>query len=76
LSTGYSVRVAISIGADELLRMYRGESREAIARDDQGRVVRFPVAILRPFVNQNGVHGRFEIYFDENNRFQRIDRVG
>lgn len=67
--------VDLAIDSEELLAMYRGTAREVIARAADGRVVRFPATVLRPFVDGRGVHGRFRIRFDTDNRFRGIVRV-
>ena len=70
-----SLVVSLSISADEIQRLYEGSAKEVHAISQDGRRVRFPAAILRPFVLHNGVKGVFEINFDENNRFQAINRL-
>lgn len=67
--------VDLAIDSEELLAMYRGTAREVIARAADGRIVRFPATVLRPFVDDRGVHGRFRIRFDTDNRFRGIVRV-
>jgi hypothetical protein len=38
--------------------------------------VQFPAGILQPFVLNDGVHGRFVVFFDAQGRFQSIERLG
>lgn len=67
--------VDLHISADEFQRWYQGGPRvvSAVARD--GRRVQFPASSLQPFVQHSGVHGTFAIYFDQNNRLQRVERL-
>jgi Protein of unknown function (DUF2835) len=73
--TEHTVVVELAIDADDMLRYYRGEVREVVARASDGRIVRFPVQSLRPFVGADGVQGRFRVVFDSCNRLVRLTRV-
>lgn len=70
-----TVVVNLSIPADEYQRLYQGVVRDVLARSVDGRRIRFPAAILRPYVTHTGISGRFQIVFDEHNRFQTIKRL-
>ncbi|MBA4502069.1 DUF2835 domain-containing protein [Marinobacterium marinum] len=67
--------VDLAISADEYLKLYRGAARtvSALARD--GRRVRFPAAILSPWVLHDGVRGCFCIRFTAAGRFHDIRRL-
>ena len=64
--------VELAIAADEYVRMYAGTARDVLASATDGRRVRFPASILRPFVGHDGIHGRFEIIYGTDGRFRRI----
>ncbi len=68
------VRVKISIPANVIHSYYTGDVREIVATAIDGRVVRFPANILRPYVSHNGVHGEFVIEFDADHKFVGIQR--
>ena len=70
------VDVELVIDAAELLRYYRGEVKEVLARARDGRAVCFPVQALRPFVTAAGVRGRFRIHFDAAQRLLDVERIG
>lgn len=70
-----AVILDLTINADEFERWYQGSASDVIAYAVDGRKIRFPASILRPFVSRTGIKGRFRIVFDENNRFNRIDRI-
>lgn len=70
-----SVVVQVHIEPDELLRFYRGEAREVLATSEDGRSVRFPVQMLRPFVSKDGVHGRFRLDFDHTGKSRGVRRL-
>lgn len=71
----YAIIVNLLISADEYQRLYQGSVRDILARSVDGRRVRFPAMILRPYVTHNGINGRFRIVFDEQNRFQAIEKI-
>ncbi|WP_039913444.1 DUF2835 domain-containing protein [Cellvibrio mixtus] len=71
-----SIIVNIAISAEEFQRSYEGNVKTVFAHSIDGRSIRFPAGILRPFVLHSGVRGTFEIEFDEENRFKTIKRLG
>lgn len=69
------VVVRLSISADEFIRHYQGQAKQVLCYDELGRKIQFPSRVLQPFVLHDGVQGRFAIYFDDDNRFQRAERL-
>ena len=65
----------LDIGSSEFERLYSGEAREVLARADDGRIVRFPLLALRPYVLRDGVRGRFRLRFDSDNRLLGLQRI-
>lgn len=70
----HSVIVDIYIPADDYVSLYRGHVRDAVVTARDGRVIRFPAAILQPFVTREGVRGSFIIEFDDAKKFSSIRR--
>lgn len=70
-----AVILNITITPDEYQRLYMGAARDVVATSVDGRRIRFPAMILRPWVTHSGIRGRFRIVFDENNRFQKIEKI-
>ena len=70
-----SIIVNLSISTEEYQRLYEGSVKTVFAHSVDGRSIRFPAGILRPFVLHNGVRGTFQIDFDADNRFQSIQRL-
>jgi hypothetical protein len=64
-----SLRIHLSISADEMLEYYRGVARSVHARATNGQTVQFPASALQKFVTKEGVRGVFELVFDEQNKF-------
>jgi hypothetical protein len=66
--------VSLAISADAYQRMYSGQARDILARDSQGRKIRFPAVSLRPFVTHEGINGVFIIRVDDNNKLVDVRR--
>lgn len=71
-----SIIVDVAISRDEWLRVYEGSAFRArgVARD--GRSVVFPVGILHPFMDHDGVYGSFAITYDNEGKFHSIHKIG
>jgi hypothetical protein len=70
-----TVVVNLLIAADDYQRLYQGAVRDVVARSVDGRRIRFPAMILRSFVTHTGINGCFRIVFDDENRFQTIEKI-
>ncbi|MES2675117.1 MAG: DUF2835 domain-containing protein [Pseudomonadota bacterium] len=70
-----SIVMQLQISPDEFQRLYEGTVKEVSARSIDGRRVRFPANVLRPFVTHIGISGLFRIQFSDDNRFQRIEKI-
>lgn len=70
-----SIYVQLNIPPDEFKLLYEGVAKSVNARSLDGRTVKFPANILRPFVSHSGVVGTFAIHFSEDNRFNRIEKI-
>ncbi len=66
---------SLSISAEEYLPYYRGQVKDVRVKSHDGRTVRFPANILRPFVGRDGIHGSFVLEYDQNNKFKGIRRA-
>jgi hypothetical protein len=75
-SSARQFTLTLSISRADYERLYRGQVRTVVARDQHGRTLQFPALSLRPFLSHNGVHGTFIISVDGNNRLLDIWRAG
>ena len=66
---------SLNISAEQLELYYRGSVREVLARTNDGRRLRFPLSLLRPYVTYSGVQGRFRILFDQSRRCERLEKI-
>jgi hypothetical protein len=70
-----TIRFSLAISTDDYLRFYQGKARNVSAITDDGRRIEFPAEHLRAFVMHDGIHGRFELVFDEMNKFVALQRI-
>ena len=70
-----SIRFRLAISAEDYLAYYQGSAKEVVARSDDDKIIRFPASAIRGFVTHDGIFGRFEITFDENNKLVSIQPI-
>ena len=70
------IRFHINLSYEEYFRYYQGAADSVRLRADNGQVVIFPANRLQPFIQHDGVHGYFEMTFDQNNKFISLVRLG
>ncbi len=69
------IHFTLHLSADQYLAFYQGIVKDVQVVSWDGKTLRFPANILRPFVKQDGVHGDFALDYDDNNRFQGIRQI-
>ncbi|QEQ96322.1 DUF2835 family protein [Neptunomonas concharum] len=67
--------INISISTKEYLKQYQAPNCQVSTLSSDGRRVRFPASILRPFLLHDGIKGRFRISFDSGGKFKSIQRI-
>ena len=70
-----TVRFNLAISSNNYLSYYQGRARSVSGMADDGSRIKFPAEHLRPFVMHDGVQGRFELVFDDNNRFIALRKI-
>ena len=66
----------LNIPRDELLKFYSGDARLVHAVARSGPRVKFPAAVLRPYVATDGVRGTFRMSVNAAHRLERFERLG
>lgn len=69
------IRFSLSMPAETYRRYYQGRVNMVQVKSLDGQRLRFPAAILRPYLSHTGVSGLFELEFDENGRFISLQRL-
>ncbi len=59
----------LQISQQQYLQYYQGTANAVQVVSECGKRLHFPAARLRPFLTHNGIHGRFRLTIDDNNRF-------
>ena len=71
----HSIIVDLSISADSMRKLYAGRVTSVFAHSRDGRRIRFPVHVLRPYVSHTGVTGSFQLVIDSDSRLQDFLRI-
>ncbi len=69
------ISFGLSIKYEDYLSYYQGMASRVRLRADNGQIIVFPAARLKPFLDHTGVHGRFVITFDTDNKFVSLERL-
>ena len=69
------VTVRLNLSPERFQAYYQGVVENVVAMASDGRTVRFPARVLRPFLSYQGIQGTFDITFDVNMKFQSICRA-
>lgn len=64
----------LKLKPEELLEYYQGRKRFVRVRTYQGYSIQFRAEHLRRWVTPEGIHGEFEIRFDQHNKFAGLDQ--
>ena len=65
----------LDVSRDEMLAYYSGHGSRVVVQSDTGLWIQFPASRLRAFVNHDGVHGRFRLYYDELGHIERLEKL-
>ncbi len=66
----------VSVSAERLLAMYRGDARYLIVWSKEGLKLQLPLSNFRPFVTDEGLVGKFQVSVDQNNKLQSLKKLG
>lgn len=66
---------SLAIPAHQMARYYQGTANDVQVRADTGEQLKFAARHLRSFLTPQGVHGRFELQTDENQRFLSLKKL-
>lgn len=70
-----AIVVDVHITAEEYQKYYRQPGTVVNVRARDGRRVQFPANILQPYITHEGVIGAFRIVFDDEGKFQSLEKV-
>lgn len=64
----------LDITTEQYLPYYRGEVLQVMVRLADGKTLRFPANLLRPFVQADGIHGDFILSCDDQHKGAQLKR--
>ncbi|MDH5396342.1 MAG: DUF2835 domain-containing protein [Gammaproteobacteria bacterium] len=65
----------LHLTAEEYLYFYEGVAKAIRVRSKCGKTIQFPAEKMRQFVLKDGIHGRFVMKLDANNKFLSVTKV-
>ena len=65
----------LHITPEQYQAYYKGSAKTIAVTTEDGLSLKFPANALQKFVGHDGIHGRFKIRFDQNNKLQDIMRL-
>jgi len=69
------MRFSLAISSQQYQSYYQGSARFVFVESEDGRSLKFPAAELQKFVTHNGIHGRFEIVFNDKHKLLSLSRL-
>jgi len=54
---------------------YQGEISHIMVRSEEGFMIQFPAHHLRQFITHEGIHGKFEMIFNQNHECLGFNRL-
>ncbi|ABG40515.1 MULTISPECIES: DUF2835 family protein [Paraglaciecola] len=66
-------RLALSYERCEPL--YLTSTQNVIVLADNGKRVQLPAKNLRPFIQHNGIHGRFRLIITDTNKISSLEKI-
>jgi hypothetical protein len=70
-----NICVSLHISSNDFLSYYEGAANTVLATASDGRKVRFPARVLRPYLTHDGIDGHFLIQFDDKHKFIGIKKL-
>ncbi|MBB1125324.1 DUF2835 family protein [Thiospirillum jenense] len=66
---------SLKIHQDAFQAYYTGQARRVSVVAENGKRLELPAHVFRPFVNHQGVTGRFKVTIDDQYRLIQLERV-
>ena len=73
--SSYSIRFKIALSSEKYQAYYKGKAQSIQAVSLDNKKVRFPANAIRNYLTHDGIHGLFEIQFDENNKLIKVEKI-
>ena len=68
-------KFSMSLSADKTHSIYQGQARFILVESDHGLKLQLPAINFRQYVADDGIHGRFAVQIDSENRIVELRRI-
>jgi len=65
----------MALSAQEIRSIYEGQARYILVDSDTGLKLQLPAVNFRNFVTTDGIHGRFSVTIDANNKIRELRKL-
>lgn len=65
----------LHITPEQYQAYYQGAAKNIVVKTEDGRNLQFPANAMQKFITHDGIHGRFKIAFDKNNKLLGVSRL-
>ena len=66
---------SLNISYKTYYQVYAGNAKFVAATALDGRRIRFPAEVLKPYLTHDGIKGVFVIFFDDNHKFKALKKI-
>jgi hypothetical protein len=66
---------SIEVTYAECEKLYSSSSNSAVLTADSGERVQLPIVNLRPYVDRQGLNGRFRLIIDDKNKVKSFNKI-
>jgi len=70
-----SFEFKMALSAQKTEAIYRGRARYILVESDDGLKLQLPAANFRDYVTVDGIHGRFRVKIDANNKIVSLGKI-
>ncbi|NCF35137.1 MAG: DUF2835 family protein [Gammaproteobacteria bacterium] len=68
-------KFTMGLTAEKTRAIYAGQARFILVETDQGLKLQLPAATFLEYVNADGIHVRFDVKIDANNKILALRRI-
>ncbi|MFT5676476.1 MAG: hypothetical protein ACI808_002421 [Paraglaciecola sp.] len=71
----HSYYFTLSLSYDNCIHLYQPGKNSVVITSDCGKRVQLPVKNIRPFIERNGLNGRFRLVVNNINKVSSFEKV-
>jgi len=70
-----TLNFSLKIPQSEMLRLYQGSAKNLVVTLSSGQRVQLPLINFRPFINDLGLYGSFEVIFTDEHKLVSLKKL-